>query len=213
MSIQEGYDPDMNTTLTRRNLLYASVTLAALRAPAGAAAEPCLDRLLGRRRMVRRFKDAPVDEATVDRLLAAAARAPSAGNTQPWAFVVVRAAETRADLARAALRQEFVAAAPVVIVACADLSRSRTRYGQRGDRYGVIDAAFASLLLMLAVVEEGLGACFVGAFDDAKVARVLGLPEHVLPVALIPVGQPAETPGPRARRPLATVVHRERWGK
>jgi nitroreductase len=196
--------------VTRRDLLLAAAATPLLPARS-AAAEAALDRLLRRRRMIRRFTAAPVSEAVVRRLLATATRAPSAGHTEPWAFVVVRSEDTRRALARAAHRQMFVAEAPVAIVACADLSRSRARYGERGDRYGLIDAAFASLLLLLAVVEEGLGACFVGAFEDAKVVRLLGLPSHVLPVAIIPVGHPAESPRGRGRRPLAAVVHDERW--
>ncbi len=100
----------------------------------------------------------------------------------------------------------------MVIAACADRPRSRARYGARGDRYALIDTAFASLLILLQVVEEGLGACFVGAFDDARVAEILGLPSAVQPVALIPVGRPAERPGPMPVRPPRAVRHDERWG-
>lgn len=171
----------------------------------------CLDAVLKRRRMVRKYRAEPVDEATVTRLIATATRAPSAGHTEPWAFVVVRDPERRRALAHAALDQSFVAEAPVVIVACAELARSRARYGQRGDRYATIDTAFASLLLLLDVTEQKLGACFVGAFDDGEVSRLLGLPDDVQPLALIPVGHPAESPGPRKRRPLPEVLHHERW--
>jgi hypothetical protein len=120
--------------------------------------------------MVRKFRSDPVDDATVRRLLAAAIRAPSAGHTQPWAFIVVRDGEKRRALGRAAHEQTFIGDAPVVVVACADLSRSEARYGERARRYGFIDAAFASLCLLLAVTEAGLGACFVGADDDRVAA-------------------------------------------
>lgn len=162
--------------------------------------------------MVRRFKSDPVSDATVRRLIDAATRAPSAGHTEPWAFVVVRDAKRRARLGRAAFGQTWLARAPVAIVACADLSRSRRRYGERGERYAVVDTAFASLLLLLAVAESGLGACFVGAFDDREVRRILALPDDVQPLAVIPVGHPDEKPAAQKRRPLRQVVHRERWG-
>jgi nitroreductase len=161
--------------------------------------------------MVRRFRPDPVGEQVVSRLLDAATRAPSAGHTEPWAFVVVRDEATRAALGRAALGQLWLSAAPVSIVTCADLSRSRLRYGERGERYAWIDGAFASLLLLLAVVEEGLGACFVGAFEDAEVRRLLRLPVHVQPLAIIPVGYAAEHPRKRRRRPLEQLLHHERW--
>lgn len=200
----------MGMVLSRRNILAVAAALAA-RPRRAAAAERALDRLLARRRMVRRFTAAPVTDAVVDRLISTATRAPSAGDTQPWAFVVLREPAAREALARAAHGQSFVAAAPVVIVACADLPRSRGRYEERGDRYALIDVAFASMLLLLAVTEEGLGACFVGAFRDAEVSRVLALPSHVQPVALIPVGHPAESPRGHELRPLREVVHHEKW--
>jgi nitroreductase len=202
----------MNVRLTRRRVLAALAGAVALRPGAArAAAGGALEDLLARRRMVRRFTAEPVSEAQVRRLLAAARRAPSAGNTQPWAFVVVRERKTRRALARAALGQTFVAEAPVAIVACADAARARSRYGARGDHYSVVDTAFASMCLLLAVVEEGLGACFVGALDEGAVARILGLPARVRPLAVIPVGHPAERPRRAKLRPLDEMVRRERW--
>jgi nitroreductase len=197
--------------VTRRQLLLATAAALAIRPARAAAPSPCLDGVLDRRRMVRRFTKAPVDDAVIEQLLATAVRAPSAGDTQPWAFVVVRDAAARRRLAKAALDQRFVAEAPVVIAACAAPRRARGRYGERATRYALIDTAFASLLLMLDVAERGLGACFVGAFDDAAVRRLLNLPPDVQPLALILVGHPAERPKGRRRRPLGEVVHRERW--
>jgi len=200
----------MRTPISRRGVLCAG-TLALLRPASAKAAERCLDALIRRRHMIRRFRPDPVSDATVRRLIEAATRAPSAGHTEPWTFIVVRDAETRRRLGRAALGQMFAAEAPVAIIACADASRSRPRYGSRGDRYALIDASFASLLLLLAVVEEGLGACFVGAFHDAEVSQILGLPKHVQPLAVIPVGVPAERPRSLKRRSLDQVLRRERW--
>jgi len=179
-------------------------------AAAAAAASP-LDALLDRRRMVRSFTAEPVDDATVRRLIDTATRAPSAGHKQPWAFVVVRDEARRRALAHAALGQTFVAEAPVVIVPCADPAQARERYGERAERYALIDTSFASLLLLLAVVEEGLGACFVGAFDDAAVKRLIAAPAGVQPLAVVPVGHPAEKPKSLRRRPAADVLHAERW--
>ena len=203
----------MEHRLSRRDVLHAASVALAARPATSLAAEAAspLDDLLGRRRMVRRFKPDPVSTGTVRRLLSAAIRAPSAGHTQPASFVVVRGRDARTALGRAALGQTFVGEAPVVVVACADVSRSKARYRERAERYGMIDTAFASMCLLLAVVEAGLGACFVGAFDDGEVARLVGLPAHVLPVAVIPIGYPAEAPGRMKLRPLRDVVHHERW--
>lgn len=204
-------DPSAGAGVHRREVLVAAA-LAGLARPSSARAEAeRLDWLLDRRRMIRAYRSDPVDEGVVRKLLAAAGRAPSAGHTQPWAFVVVREPGKRKALAHAALDQRFIAEAPVVVVACADLSRSRRRYRVRGERYAIIDTAFASLLFLLAATEEGLGACFVGAFHDAEVKRILSLPETVLPLAVIPVGWPAEKPRELPVRSTRDFVHQESW--
>jgi nitroreductase len=196
--------------MSRRDVLGSAVL--ALLPPAAAGEGPrCLDQILARRRMIRKFRPDPVSDGVVRRIVRAAMRAPSAGHTQPWNYVVVRDAAIRRRLARAALAQMFVAEAPVVIVPCADRARSRSRYGREGDHYAVVDTAFSSLLLLLAVVEEGLGACFVGAFYEEQVSRILDLPETVRPLAVVPVGVPDEQPGRLPLRPLEEVLHFGHW--
>ena len=202
----------MERGISRRALLGAgAATLVAATAAPAAAERTCLDRLLTKRRMIRKFRPDPVSDETIDRLIGSAIRAPSAGHTEPWSFLVVRDEAKRKALARAALGQRFVAEAPVVLVACADSSRPRPRYGARADRYALIDTSFASMLLLLAIVEERLGACFVGAFHDDEVAKICGLPDHVQPLAVIPVGVPAEDPRPLPVRPVEKVRRREHW--
>ena len=96
----------------------------------------------------------------LQRILETAIRAPSAGNCQPWHFVVVRSEQTKGLLAQAAYGQWFVAQAPVVIVVCADPSRSARRYGSRGTQlYCLQDTAAATEHILLAVTALGLGAC------------------------------------------------------
>ena len=171
------------------------------------------EELVRRRSMIRAFRPDPVPDELVRKLLRNAVRAPSAGNLQPWEFIVVRDEETKRRLAEAALRQMFLAEAPVVIATCRNLERNARRYGDRGRHfYSLIDASFATLMILLTARNEGLGACLVGAYQDEEVWRILGLPEHVRSVGLVGVGWPAE-PATRAERiPLAEVVHRERFG-
>ena len=96
-------------------------------------------------------------------------------------------------LGDAALNQEQVYYAPLLIVVCANTSRSVNRYGKRGrEFYSIIDGAFASMLILLTVVNEGIGACFVGAFLDDNVSEILELPEYVKPIGIIALGFPAE---------------------
>jgi len=172
------------------------------------------EELVRKRSMVRAFRPGPVPEELVQKLLADAVRAPSAGNLQAWEFVVVQESETKRRLAEAALGQTFVAEAPVVIVTCRNLERNAGRYGDRGRHfYNLIDASFASLMILLAAHNEGLGACFVGAYRDEDVSRILGLPQHVRPVGIVPIGWPAEAVTVTERMPLAEVVHYERFGQ
>lgn len=159
------------------------------------------------RRSVRRFERKDVSEDLLRKILEAACQAPSAGNLQSWRFYVVRGEETRERLAWAAFGQSFVYEVPVVVVVCADLLVSAAGYGERGRTlYALQDCAAATQTLLLAAYAEGLGTCWVGAFDEQAVREVLALPEHSRPVALVPLGFPAKTPSPRGRKCLEEVA-------
>lgn len=154
------------------------------------------------RRSVREFKPDPVPDATISRIVGCALMAPSAGNMQPWRFWVVKRPDVKAALARAAFGQGFVEEAPVVIVVGAEPGRSAARYGKRGSElYCIQDTAAAVENMLLTVVAYGLGACWVGAFDEGEAKRALDLPEDVRPVAMIPIGYPRRDPASRRPRP------------
>jgi nitroreductase len=164
------------------------------------------------RRSIRAFKPQDVPEATVETLIAAARHAPSAGNTQPWEFVIARKTETKKKLASAAFNQAFVEEAPVVIVVCADQNRSSMRYGQRGETlYCIQDTAAATQNILLTACSLGLGACWVGAFNEDEAKKALKTPKGIRPVALIPVGYPNRIPSERGIRPLNQIVHHEEF--
>ncbi|MDD5109762.1 MAG: nitroreductase family protein [Patescibacteria group bacterium] len=132
-----------------------------------------------------------VTDALVAKLLDAARHAPSAGGIYPTEFVVVRDVAVKTQLAAAARNQEFLADAPVVIVVVSDAGMSAAKYGERGrNLYAVQDAAAATENLFLAATASGLGACWVGAFEESEVAKVLQLDEAKRPLAIIPVGYP-----------------------
>jgi nitroreductase len=170
------------------------------------------EKVLRKRWMVRSFKPTPIPDEKIQKILRNAIRAPSAGHLQPWDFVIVKNADAKKRLARAALNQNFIEEAPVVIIACANTRRSATRYGERGIRfYSLIDTAFASLIILLTAVNEGIGASFVGAFHDEAVSKILGLPDHVRPVGIINLGYPREKPAKLNRIPLEELVHNEKW--
>ena len=162
--------------------------------------------------MCRSYQERDVPDDVLQRILDLAVRFPSAGHTQPQEFIVIRNRQTRISLARAALEQWYVSEAPLVIVVVSDTRRSRARYRERGvSFYSIIDGAFAAMLVMLAAVNEGLGAGFVGAFHDDQVRSVLGLPPEIRPIGIIPIGYCAEKPEKLARLPKEEIIHYEQW--
>jgi nitroreductase len=164
-----------------------------------------------KRASVRAFTDDPVPDELVMETLRLGTLAPSAGNLQARDFVVVRSPETKAKLAKAAFGQEFVEKAPVVIVCCANLTRIRN-YGIRGTGlYCLQDVAACVENMMLYVASQGYGSCWVGAFDETQVTKILELPENVRPVVILPVGMPKDPPRRTPRLKLDTVVHKEKW--
>lgn len=166
--------------------------------------------VIERRRSVRRFKPDPVEDEKLEAILKAVQLAPSAGNLQAYEVVIVRDPGRKAELAKAAWGQSFIAEAPVVLAFIANPERNSFRYGVRGERlYSVQDATIACAHAHLAATALGLGSVWIGAFDDAAVSRVLNVKPPLRPVALLPIGYPAESPPPRPRRPIRDIVHEE----
>jgi nitroreductase len=161
---------------------------------------------LNGRRSVRRYERRPVPRELVQNLIDAAETAPSAGNLRARRYVAVMNPEIIKALAVAAYGQNHLKTAPIVIVICADVDRSSSRYGDRGSLYAIQDAAAATMCLLLKACDLGLGACWNGAFDDDMVRDLLGLEEHILPVALISIGWPTESPDASQRRGMAEVL-------
>jgi nitroreductase len=165
-----------------------------------------------RRRMCRGYRDEDIPDEVLQSILDLGLRFPSAGHTQPQELIVIRDPAIKEELGRAAFGQMFLAEAPVVIAVVSDTRRSARRYGERGvSFYSIVDGAFASLLLLLAAVDRGLGAAFVAAFDDEGAAAVLGLPRHVRPIGLIPIGYCSDSPHGLSRRSPGEIVHREQY--
>ena len=162
------------------------------------------------RRSIRAFKNQNVSEEIIEKIVDAARWAPSAGNIQPWEFIIVRRPETKRRLAEAALGETFIEEAPVVIVVCANEDRSSQGYGIRGKTlYCLQDTAAAIQNLHLVAYSLGLGTCWVGAFREEEAREILKIPSGIRPVAIIPVGYPAEVPSTPCRRPINQIVHYE----
>ena len=157
------------------------------------------------RRSVRHFADTPIERSQIETILEAGIAAPSAGNVQPWRFVVVESEEARTRLG-SALEQRWAAAAPAIIVVCVDPRPSRGRYGDRGSLlYSIQDSAAATQNMLLACVALGLASCWIGAFDEEAIRASLGIKKPITPVAILPIGHSAQASGKQARRPLSEV--------
>ncbi len=161
------------------------------------------------RKSVRAYLDKPVEEAKLSAILEAARLAPSASNRQEWRFVLVRDPATRRKIAEIAGSQEFIAEAPVVIVACAETDGRIMKCGQA---CYPIDVAIALDHITLATVELGLGTCWVGHFDEVAIKQLLGIPEAIRIIELMPLGYPVDpTPIEKNRFPMSTIVKYEHW--
>jgi nitroreductase len=160
------------------------------------------------RRSVRNYKPDSVPEEKLKKVLEAGRLAPSAHNEQEWKFMVVKNAEKRKKLAKAALNQEFVGEAPVVIAAVA---LEPEEVMSSGVPNYAVDLAIAIDHMTLAAVEEGLGTCWVGAFSQEEVKKVLGIPERCKVVVLLPLGFPADKPKPKSRKKLEEIICYENY--
>ncbi|HEU5382706.1 MAG TPA: nitroreductase family protein [Ktedonobacteraceae bacterium] len=191
-----------------------------------------------KRRMVRHFSAEPVDPEAIKRILDLARHAPSAGFTQGQAFMVVTRPELKQKIARLCGEEEyvkggfhpFISEAPVLVIPCTSETAYHRRY-QEADKvnddgseitwpvpYWHMDLGCAIMILLLGVVNEGLAAGFAGLpelEDYASLRKLLGIPDEVIPVGVIPIGHRAQDKPSgslkRGRKAEADYVHYEQW--
>lgn len=166
--------------------------------------------IIRQRRSIRRYKSDPIPDETLLSVLEAARLAPSGKNSQPWKFIVVKDQKMKENLAVASRGQRFIAVAPVIIVACGYPDRSYARQGNYMKSWS-IDISCALDHLMLKAQEEGLGTCWIGAFEEKEVKPLLGIPDDVRVLALTPLGFPDEEPKDRGRKPLEEIISYEKY--
>jgi nitroreductase len=164
--------------------------------------------LIRQRYSVRAYKPDPVPDDVLARVLEAARLAPTAANRQPFRVLVIRTEGRGQELRRIYQRPWFVQG-PLVLGVCSLPAEAWVR--RDGKNYADVDATIAMDHLVLAAAAEGLGTCWVGAFDPAAARGVLALPAGVEPIAFTPLGYPADQPPEKKRKPLAELVRRERW--
>ncbi|MFA4880994.1 MAG: nitroreductase family protein [Candidatus Doudnabacteria bacterium] len=159
------------------------------------------------RRSIRRYRSDPVPEEKLNKILEAARLAPSAHNAQDWKFIVAREREIRRQLSVAA-GQNFLAEAPIIIAAVA--LNPESLMSCEVPAYAV-DLAIAVEHMALQATAEGLGTCWIGAFDQKEVKAILKVPEKYKIVALLPIGVPDETPMAKPRKNITEVVCWEKF--
>jgi len=191
------------------------------------------------RRSIRSYKNQPVEEDKIKRILEAAHWAPSASNYQHWFFIIVKDAEKKKKFAQCFYREvkkygktldetwqerlksfstDFVLNAPVLIVVCAD--PDRTKPGEPGRGQHILSTCAAIENLMLAAYGEGLGTVWITRYNNSKVRSLFNIPSKVVPLGVIPVGYPEQIPGKSAfaaagwvpDEPLREHTFVEQWG-
>jgi nitroreductase len=165
--------------------------------------------LIAARYSVRAYRPDPVEDEKLQAVLEAARLAPTAANRQPFQLVVMRTAGREEEI-RKIYRKPWFVQAPLVIGVCAISSLAWVR---ESDRFNarMIDAAIVADHLILAAADQGLGTCWVAAFDVEAARSIMELPDEAEPVIFTPLGYPADQPGPKVRKPLSELVRYERW--
>lgn len=172
------------------------------------------------RKSVRKFKEKAVEDEKLNEILEAARLAPSGNNKQPWFFIVIKDDHLKQEVVVATNNQMWIASAPVVIVAIADIcARSENYAGMLVDeetsgfdlKRAIRDTAIAVTHMLLEVDNQGLGACWCGAFRQEGIRPALGIPEDKFVLAVIPVGYPAEEPKAKPRKDLKSILRYETW--
>jgi nitroreductase len=144
---------------------------------------------------VKKFEKTLVDDKLIGVILYMGTNAPSAGNVQPWEFIIVKDEDTKKRLYEAAIKQEQVRDAPLDIIVCADLKKASSKYQERGEvLYSIQDTAGVITIMMITANALGLGSYWVRAFDEEFVKEIVNLPKDLRPVGIISIGYPKEKP-------------------
>ena len=162
------------------------------------------------RRSVRAYKSDPIPEQSLRKVLEAARLAPSAHNDQDWKFIIIKDIKKKKQLAQAAQSQSFIAEAPVVIAAVA-LNPERVMSCEV-PAYA-INLTIAVDHMTLQACEQGLGTCWIGAFSQEQVKKILNIPDQYKVVALLPLGFPADSPKPKTRKSLEEIICYENFNE
>jgi nitroreductase len=159
--------------------------------------------VIEKRRSVRKYNEGEIPALDLMKILKAAQLAPSASNRQPYTFVVVQAAHMRKQLAENANFQSFISKAGAIIVGIGDPSR---------EKWYKVDMGIAIEHMVLVATDLGYGTCWIGSFNEGAIKKLLDIPTKLQVVALLPIGIPAQNPGPRPRKKFEELFFSEKFG-
>lgn len=170
--------------------------------------------IIKKRRSVRKYLKRDVEDKLLEKIIESARYAPSAGNYQPWEFIIVKDEDIKKGVVQAAYNQKWMFEAPVFIVVCINTRLAGALYGERGLKlYGVQSVAAAIENMLLMAESLNLATCWVGAFSEVMVSRILECPDYARPCAIITLGYPAEEPQIPHRQSIREFTHIERFGE
>ena len=166
-----------------------------------------------KRHSIRNFIQKKLSIEIIYKIIEYANLAPSAGNLQARDFIIIDKKEIKEKLSFAALNQKFISEAPINIVVCANLNRI-SPYGNRGiELYCIQDASVAAEHILLLAIDNGLSACWVGAFDENMVSNILNLPSYIRPLVIIPIGYRKGKIEFTPRIDIEYITHYNNWEK
>lgn len=164
------------------------------------------------RRSIRKFKDLEIDPDVLLELIDSARHSPSSGNLQPWKFILVKDQKKKNDIADACFQQMWMASAPVLLCITSMDDDVNRMYGVKGKQYCIQNCAIAAQTIMLRAEELELGTCFVSAFEEGMMRRILELPEEVSPQIVIAVGHGNDVPNEKLMKSLESMTYFEGHG-
>ncbi len=166
-----------------------------------------------KRRSIRNYTDKSVSQELINEIINSARYTPSSGNIQNWQIIVVREEKTRKELSIASLKQSWMEQAPVHLVICNILDKIEHMYGERGkDLYSIQNCSALIQNILLLATEKGLATCWVSAFEENMVSRILRIPSNARPEAIITLGYPNEEPEAPIRFNCQDITFHDKWG-
>lgn len=176
--------------------------------------------IIEKRRSIRKYKDSPIDDELIKKLIKSASLAPSGSNTQPWHFIIVDDADLRKKIAKVSHNQSWMVSAPVIIICVADI-RSRISDNEIVSldeetslfelKQIIRDTAIAIQQLVLEAVDNGLGTCWVAWYKQDELRPILKIPNDKFVVAIVTVGYADENPKQRPRKNIEELIHKNKW--